>query len=105
MVTYLTTRWGNAVENPSAEEMLASLRELEKRDEEHPDCWLNSEDGWSISVFQSGLIVFENVETGEGPWHLKGMPRDTALRLWQLLQANELSSIKKQPWNEGYGNT
>lgn len=105
MATHLTTRWGKTISNPNSQDLASALGALDKPDDEHPDCWLSTEDGWSISVFQSGLVIFENIETGEGPWHMKGVSRSAALELWQMLQSNDLLSIQTKPWDGGYGNT
>lgn len=103
--TYLTKRWGEGIQSPHRQELVEALSELDKPDAEHPDCWLNTEDGWSISVFESGLIIFQNVETGEGPWHMRSTSKETALELWQLLQENNIAALQNKPWAAGYGNT
>lgn len=102
---YLTKRWGGTIQNPQPSDLASALNELSQNDQEHPDCSLNTEEGWSLSVFESGLVVFENIETGEGPKHMHAVPRNVALELWQLLQANEMSLLQQKPWGEGYGNT
>jgi hypothetical protein len=33
------------------------LAQLEERDPEHPDAWLTHESGWTLAVFESGLVV------------------------------------------------
>ena len=71
-------------------------------DQEHPDCWLSDEDGWALSAHQSGNVVLENAETGEGPWHMKKVNQDKIIELWQLLQAGGLDAIREQPWINGY---
>lgn len=85
--------------------MAQVLSELSTADSEHPDVSLTHESGWSISVFQSGLAVFENVETGEGPWHIPRVSAATALELWRLLAAAKISELQWQPWQIGYGCT
>lgn len=47
------------------------LRSLTLADPEHPSVSLTHESGWAASVFGSGLVTLENVETGEGPWHTR----------------------------------
>ena len=102
---HLTKRWGEAVQNPQHTDLLAALNELDQKDAEHPDCWLSTEEGWSLAVFENGLVIFENIETGEGPWHMRSVSRESALELWLLLQANEIVSLQAKPWVSGYGNT
>lgn len=100
--TRLTRRWGHGIKNPTTNDLRDALSELNTSDPEHPDCWLADESGWSISVFENGLIVLENVETGEGPWHLNDPSKNPALELWQLLQSGDLESIKDRQWRPGY---
>jgi len=85
--------------------MAEVLLELSAADAEHPDVSLTHESGGSISVFRSGLAVFENVETGEGPWHIRHASNTTTLELWQLLAAGRISELQGQPWVSGYGST
>lgn len=100
---HLTKRWGETINDPQHNDLVAALNELVKKDPEHPDCSISTEDGWSLSVFEEGLVVFENIETGEGPWHMRDVPQSVVLDLWQLLQSNELLVLKQRQWLAGYG--
>jgi hypothetical protein len=102
MPTYLERRWGGGGENPSERELREALAELEKPDEEHPDCWLSDEQGWTISAFGSGKVILENLESGEGPWHMKKQDGEVILELWKLLQAGDITAIRAKPWSPGY---
>jgi len=84
--------------------MLAALNELDVLDPEHPDCWLSDESGWTIAAHEGGVLVLENVESGDGPWHLTNAPRTMVLQLWQALQRGDLNGIRKRDWKDGYGN-
>ena len=101
--TYLERRWGGGGKNPSAVELRDALAELAQPDPEHPDCWLSDENGWTISAFGSGLVVFENAETGEGPFHMKRQSHEAVLELWRLLSLGEIETIRLKPWLTGYG--
>jgi hypothetical protein len=101
--TFLERRWGGGGQNPKEEEMCAALAELAKRDDEHPDCWLSDEEGWTVAAHQSGKVVLENVESGDGPWHLPAQSHAQVIQLWQLLQSGDIEAIRSQPWREGYG--
>ena len=106
MSKYLTKRWGEKIKNPTATDLHAALSELETPDSEHPDCWLGNEEGWTLSFHENGLAILENVETGEGPWHIKQVSRDAALNMGKMLLADDLDSLKsRQAWGEGYGST
>jgi hypothetical protein len=101
--TYLNTRWGGSGVDPTAEEMRSALAELDSRDPEHPDCWLSDDSGWTIAAHENGKIVLENVESGEGPWHLPKAHRDVALGFWLALQRGDLGAIRRHDWQDGYG--
>ncbi|MCI0745265.1 MAG: hypothetical protein L0Y58_07660 [Verrucomicrobia subdivision 3 bacterium] len=100
--THLNKRWGGGGQNPTVEEMRSALAELDARDPEHPDCWLSDESGWTIAAHESGRIVLENVESGEGPWHLARADREFVIELWQALQRGDLTAIHEHEWREGY---
>jgi hypothetical protein len=102
MTTHLQRRWGGGGQDPTENELRTALAELDKPDAEHPACWLSNEDGWTVAAHCNGTVVLENIETGEGPWHMVGQTPDAVLYLWRLLQAGELDGIRKQPWLPGY---
>lgn len=83
--------------------MRAALAELSTPDEEHPDCWLSDADGWTIAAHQSGKVVLESAESGEGPWHMREKNHEAVIQLWQLLQAGKVAVIRTMPWIKGYG--
>jgi hypothetical protein len=101
MVVYLTKRWGETVDNPDKGQLAAALEELRTSDSEHPDCWLSDENGWTISAFDSGLVILENAETGEGPWHMRGVSKPEIVRLWGLLASGKLDEIRQSSWLSG----
>jgi hypothetical protein len=102
LAVHLTRRWGKTESNPDTSDFLAALEELKVVDPEHPDCWLADENDWTISAFDSGLVILENPETGEGPWHIRGVPEDEIVRLWNLLATGRLDEIKRFPWLPGH---
>jgi hypothetical protein len=104
-LTALSRRWGGCGADPSEEEMRSALAELDAPDPEHPDCWLSDQHGWCISAFGSGLVILENAESDEGPWHMRGQTKEMVLALWKSLQAGDMAAIHNQKWIEGYGVT
>jgi hypothetical protein len=58
--TGLETRWGGGPDNPTIEEMRAALAELDTPDEEHPSTWLSDDNGWTVDVYESGLVIFSH---------------------------------------------
>src|SRR5262245_65137694 len=59
--TGLETRWGGGPENPTTEEMRAAPAELDTPDMEHPSTWLSDDEGWTVDVYESGLIIFSQI--------------------------------------------
>jgi hypothetical protein len=104
MTYFAYDREGNPLQWPGDFEMKQLLDSLSPRDPEHRDVSLNHQTGWSITVLNGGRVIFENVKTGEGPWHMNGKPRDEILRLWKMLSEGEIESLQEQPWLDGYGN-
>src|SRR5262245_3959098 len=102
MKTFLTCRWETGPENPTEDDLRAALEELATPDAEHPDCWLTDENGWTVSAFESGNVVLENLESGEGPWHIPGQSSEAVLELRRLLQAGQIETIRSRDWIGGY---
>ena len=96
-------RMGSTVPSPDANQRRRLLDSLGREDPEHPDVSLTHESGWSISAFPSGLIVFENVETGEGPWHMRSVPAARTLELWDALAVGKHVELVSLPWVDGHG--
>ncbi len=95
-------RMGRTFASPNAAAMSLLLSSLVMPDPEHPDVSLSHESGWCASVFSSGLVVLENVETGEGPWHMQLPSPQHALDLWLLLSDGQIAAIQSHPWVPGY---
>ena len=77
------------------------LAELDKHDPEHPDVWLTHESGWTLLVFESGLVVWENPETEDEPRHQINVSSEKALELWLKLARGEIAAIEQEPWCPG----
>lgn len=103
MNCYLTTRFGQDIQNPSEREIDAALAELDIEDDEHPDVSLRNEEEWCLATFPSGKLIMENLEEGD-PMHMKGVSRDQVKKYWSLLAAGDLITLQKEPWAPGYGN-
>ncbi len=92
--TGLETRWGGGPDNPTIDEMRAALAELDTPDVEHPSTWLSDEDGWTVDVYGSGLVIFSH--QFEDVCQREGVTRDEALGLWVLLQQGKRDAIKEK---------
>lgn len=91
------------VASPDEATMSLLLSSLAAPDREHPDVSLSHESGWCLSVFGSGLVVLENVESSEGPWHMMPSSPQYSLNLWRLLSGGQVTEIRSHPWVPGYG--
>ncbi|NCG08299.1 MAG: hypothetical protein GWO81_01815 [Verrucomicrobia bacterium] len=71
----------------------------------HPDVSLvNDTNGWSLSVFASGIVTFEQLDDpDEAPRYMKNVSRDKALSLWLDLAAGKLKALNAQPWKRDSG--
>src|SRR3982751_2087684 len=104
MAHHLTTQFGAMESNPSPERMAEVLDNIDPDDEEHVDVSLSHESEWCMSVFTSGLVVFENLEEGE-PMHMRDISRQQTLEMWQQLARGEIDALLSLPWQPGYGGT
>ena len=102
MAYHVTTQFGATERDPSPERMAAVIDGLDPDDEEHPDVSLTHDSEWCISVFASGLVIFENLEDGE-PMHMRGLSRRQILDLWQTLARGEIDALRALPWKPGQG--
>ena len=78
----------------TVEEMRAALAELDKPDMEHPSTWLSDDDGWTVDVYESGLVIFSH--QSEDVCERRGVSRDEALKLWLLLQQGRRDEIRQR---------
>lgn len=78
------------------------LDQLESADGEHTDVSVAHESDWSLSVFHSGYLVFQNLEEG-GTRHMGPVDRDVALELMQRLASGQVLEIRElDGWRAGY---
>ena len=94
-------RWGESEHEPNESRMRELLAQLDQHDPEHPDAWLTHESGWTLAVFESGLVVWENIESAGEPRHQVGISREKAVSLWLKLSRGEIGEIEQEPWSPG----
>ena len=94
MSTGLVTRWGGGEDDPTLEHLRAALAELDTSDMEHPSTWLSDEDGWTVDVYETGLVIFTH--KFEDICERRGVSRDGALELWLLLQQGKRDEIRQR---------
>jgi hypothetical protein len=98
---FVQTRWGGSERAPTVERLREILTELERPDPEHPDVWLTHESGWTLSVYESGLLVWENPESTVEPRHQIDVPRETALAMWLELARGDVAALERRSWRTG----
>jgi hypothetical protein len=72
-------------------------------DDEHPDVAIEHESGWALSAFQSGLLVWGNVEDDCEPRHMRDVPRAQVREYFRCVAAGDLAFVEAAPWLAGYG--
>ena len=103
-VPFIVTHRSGAMETSDDPGAIRSLlAELDDSDPEHPDVSVSTEEGWTLSAFASGLVVFENVETGSAPRHKKNLDAKLVLSLMTMLAQGDLDDLEGQDWLPGYG--
>src|SRR3954470_18747901 len=100
MTCFAYDRSGSVRDNPDSKEMMELLQSMDTASDQ-PDVSLNDDDGWSISYSTSKTVNFGNAETGKGPWHMKNVPIDQALQLWELLTSANLAELQSKAWTAG----
>jgi hypothetical protein len=99
---HITHNHGTSESDPLLESLDTLYDELDQSDTEHPDVSLTHESGWCLAAFQSGLLIWENVEDGD-PQHMRRVDREQTLRLWRLLANGNIDEIDQENWQDGYG--
>ncbi|KAF0094671.1 MAG: hypothetical protein E1N59_1675 [Puniceicoccaceae bacterium 5H] len=102
-VPYHTTDiFGVTLVAPEEEEMREVLESLEDADfGEHPYVSLTHESGWTLSYYESGVLLLENLsgdEELEAPRYLRDVEQKQVLEYWKLLAAGKMKDIRALKW-------
>ncbi|MFI6688804.1 hypothetical protein [Streptomyces sp. NPDC050485] len=99
MSYFMTDLSGASVDEPDEATMRTILDGLADADTEHPDVSLTHTNGWSLSVFPSGellWLLWENLDDPDtAPRQLSGLTKDEVLRLFGLLAAGDTEEIER----------
>jgi|SRR5438477_8231654 len=103
MTFTLTDLMGEDSTSDDPQNIDALLNQLDAADQEHTDVAVRTADGWTISAYRSGNVVYGNVEARPpASRHIKGLPREEIGRLMRLLAAGDLAALEREPWEPGY---
>ncbi|WP_436531073.1 hypothetical protein [Actinoplanes sp. HUAS TT8] len=75
-------------------------------DVEHGDVWLaDNRSGWSLGAFAGDdwLVVLENDEGDDGPFHRRGLTRPEVFALFRRVADGEMEAVRAEGWPAGYG--
>lgn len=94
---------GVTLVNPDTGAMRALLARLDEPmagEAEHPDVSLvHDPSAWSLSVFPSGTVSFENLEAEDSPpLYMTNVSRADALQMWLELSRGEIDQVRKRSW-------
>jgi hypothetical protein len=100
----LTNRMGEMWRSTDHQSIDELLQELDGEDHpEHPDVSIKRPDGWAISAFANGDLVWENVDAQPAsPRYLRGVSRSRVAELMRFLANGDLDSLRLEPWRAGY---
>lgn len=77
------------------------LDDLAHADDEHPDVSLSDDEGWCLSFFRSGLVVFENIDDDvDSSLRLRDVSREQQLQLMAWLDAGQFDLIQALDWED-----
>jgi hypothetical protein len=100
---HVTHRSGGDSTDPTPEQLRSLIDELDIEDDEHPEISLAHEREWCLSAFPGGLVVFENVDTGDNPRHLRDCTRAELQTMFEELAGGDIDAVTARPWRPGYG--
>lgn len=100
---FITHRSGAMETSDDPEAVRSLLAELDSSDPEHADVSVSTEDGWTLSAFASGLVVFENIESGSAPRHRRDLDPQGVLAMMIALARGRVEEIETEGWMPGYG--
>ncbi|WP_159400311.1 hypothetical protein [Streptomyces sp. XY431] len=104
-MSFTITHRGGEMEEGNESMIPRLLEELDgPRDDEHPDVSVcDDESAWSVSAFQGGSLVFENLDSSDfTPRHMPDVPRPEMARVMTLLAQGNLDALESMNWQPGY---
>ena len=106
MTFRVTHRYGGMETSSDLRVVAELLNELRgDPDDEHPDVAIeDTESGWSLSAFASGLVILEKpADRLNQPQHMRLPTLAEVRELFTMLARGEVDSVLGREWNPGYG--
>ena len=63
---------------------------------------INDDNGWSISAYRDGRLVFGKLGDPESERHMIPVSKNRALELWKRLIDGDIQGLLKERWKPGY---
>ncbi|MCE7078728.1 hypothetical protein [Streptomyces sp. ST2-7A] len=100
------THWDGSMEEGFEVGIPSLLAELDgSTDDENPDVSVtDDESSWTVSAFQDGSLVLENLDDGSiEPCHLRVPSRSDMIRVMALVVRGDMVALHRLDWLPGYG--
>jgi hypothetical protein len=103
MSFHIMHRLGNGETAPTKAAFPALLAELgaDPDDTEHGSVAVTHESEWCLEAYKNGYLVWQNLEADE-PRHMRDVPAEKIVALWELLADGNLDAIEAEPWQPEY---
>ena len=102
MSFFISHIWDDDERDPPLEKLEQLYAEKDDGDIEHFGVSVIHETEWCLTLHPNSDLVWENLEDGHNPRHMKDVPRDKVLDLWRNLAQGNFARIESEPWLEGY---
>ncbi len=103
MSFFISHVYGDSERDPPLEKLEHLYAEKGSGDEEHFGVSVVHETEWCLALHPDNTLIWENLEVGDYPRHMKNVPKDKVLELWRNLARGDLARVESEPWLAGYG--
>lgn len=102
MATHIAHLYGHH-EVATVDALPALVAELDDADGEHTDVTVQHESGWALSAYQTGLVIWGNVEADADVGQLTGVSRAEMVELFTYLVNGDIEAVASRPWDADLG--
>ncbi|MDQ5824013.1 MAG: hypothetical protein M3441_07345 [Chloroflexota bacterium] len=94
--------YGDNERDPPLDSLEHLYAEKDVGDDDHFGVSVIHETEWCLTLLSSNTLIWENLEAGDNPQHMKNVPKDKVLDLWSNLARGDITTVDAEPWLEGY---